>query len=103
MLVALGGAKVEIEVPLASIGNPTAFRFECVGENAAVGSNAGIDFAVGQFSVVAPQSAAAPLTPIELRPMSVDGKGSSQPAGVDSVRAPFVDPQVEQNRGGKVR
>ena len=62
--VGLNGAQVEIEVSLAEIGSPTSFDFECDGENAALGSNDGIDIAFGQFQVVALQASPAGARPL---------------------------------------
>ena len=49
--LAMNGTQVEIEVPLVDLGTPGSFLFECIGENLALGSNAGTDTASGQFSV----------------------------------------------------
>lgn len=96
--LALNNAQVEIEVPLSDLGSPSTFRFECVGENIALGSSDGVDFAIGQFQVVAPEPFHAEVS--GSRPTD-EKRQTASPSG--SVRSADVRRKIQQSKTEKGR
>lgn len=94
--LALSGAQVEIEVPLVDLGSPASLSWECVGENVALGSGDGVDYALGQFEVVglqADQFEAEGSRPV----LQVEENAKWVPF----IRSRAVRAQLEQSQGSK--